>query len=211
LVADWRAATPTLAFFEGPERAPDDSIVEAIRNGGESALVRHLAQRDGVRLASLEPPPRAETDVLVRQFGVERVKIFYVLREVARLRENERLDQARLTAVTARLLAGMNQRFPQLAGVLTTIDELDATYRRIWPGPATWWQASLDWFDPLRPSIDSGGVFTNEVARASSRLRDRFMFEHLVAAVRRGERVFAVAGRLHVLAQAAALRCEFGS
>jgi hypothetical protein len=209
-IADWRAAMPTLALYEGPERPPDDSIVDAIRNGGESALVRHLAQRDGVRLARLEPPPQWETDVLLRQFGVERVKLYYVLREVARLRERERLDQAQLTTVTTRLLAGIHQRFPQFAGALTTIEELDAAYRRIWPWAGAWWQAPPDWFDPLRTSADTGGVFTNEVSRAASRLRDRFMYEQLVAAVRRGERVFAVVGRHHVLAQAAALRCEFG-
>ena len=209
LVADWRAATPTLAFFEGPERPPDDSIVEAIRNGGESALVRHLAQRDGVRLARAEPPPQAETDVLMRQFGAERVKLFYVLRDVAAARDREGLDEARLKQATARWLELVGQRFAPLAGSFTSLAQLDALYTQIWPGLGPWWRVPAEWFEPLRGSAATGGLFTNDVSRASYRLRDRFMFEQLVVAVRRGERVFAVAGRDHVAAQAAALRCEF--
>ncbi|HVJ60244.1 MAG TPA: hypothetical protein VM528_06765 [Burkholderiaceae bacterium] len=209
LLDDWRAAAPTLAFHEGADRPPGESAGEAIRAAGEAGLVRHAAQRDGVRVVRLEPAPQVEVDLLVREFGAERVKLFYVLRDVARARDRDGLDEARLKIATARWLELVGQRFPQFAGSLTTVAELDATYTRLWPGLGPWWTVPAEWFDPLRNATASGGLFTNDVQRLSSRFRDRYMFEQLVGAVRRGERVFAVVGREHVAAQAAALRCEF--
>ena len=210
LLDDWRAAAPTLAFHEGPERPPGESAAQAIRGAGEAGLVRHMAERDGVRLARLEPSPQTEVDVRVRQFGAERVKLFYVLREVARARDRDGLDAAQLATATGRWLQQVAaQRFPQFAGGFSTIAELDAIYTRLWPGLGPWWQVPTEWFDPLRSAAASGGLFTNDIQRLSSRFRDRYMFEQLVAGVRRGERVFAVVGRDHVAAQAAALRCEF--
>ena len=209
LLEDWRTATATLAFYEGPERPPSGSVGEAIRGGGAAALLRHLAQRDGVRQRRIDPSAEAEVDALVRQFGAERVKLFYVLRDVAAARDREGLDEARLKMATARWLELVGQRFAPLAGSFTTVPELDALYTRVWPGLGPWWHVPAEWFEPLRSSAATGGLFTNDVSLASYRLRDRFMFEQLVVAVRRGERVFAVAGRDHVAAQAAALRCEF--
>ena len=68
LLEDWRNATPTLAFYEGPERPPNDAVGDAIRNAGESGLVRHLAQRDGVRQARLEQNP-AKLDEVNEMLG----------------------------------------------------------------------------------------------------------------------------------------------
>ena len=178
LLEDWRTAASTLAFYEGAELPPSASVGEAIRSGGEAGLVRHLAQRDGVRQVRIEPPPQVEVDHLVRQFGAERVKLFYVLRDVAAARDREGLDEAQLKTATARWLELVGRRFPQFAGSFTTLAELDALYTRIWPGLGPWWQVPTEWFEPLRSSAATGGLFTNDVSRAAYRLRDRYMFEH---------------------------------
>jgi hypothetical protein len=74
------------------------------------------------------------------------------------------------------------------------------------PGHLTYFGASHS-FDPLKSSAETGGIFTNDVNRASSEFRTRHMYTVLATAAARADRVFAVVGRDHVPAQAAALRC----
>lgn len=206
----WAEVRPTVVFYEGPVRAEGASAEETIRQFGESGFVRFLAKRDGARIERLEPDPRAEAAFVLERFTPEQVKLFYVLREVARLRERRGLSEPQLRAAVEQMLVQIGAMFPELAGVAGTVDALEAAYRRHWSEPAEWWRAPSAWFDPARASAETGGVFTNEVNRASSEFRDRHMFEALAREVRAGERVFAVVGRDHVAAQAPALRCALG-
>lgn len=57
------------------------------------------------------------------------------------------------------------------------------------------------WFNPTRSES-----FTNEFTRRLSLFRDEHMLRNVVAAVRGGERVFAVVGSAHVIRQERALQ-----
>ncbi|MBW3554184.1 MAG: hypothetical protein KY466_11765 [Gemmatimonadetes bacterium] len=202
----WQELRPTVAFYEGPDRGIGSDDRDTIEQLGESGYVRYLATRDGVRLARLEPGPGEEIAYLLERFTPEQVKLFFVLREAQRLRERERLSAEEIGARISELL----ERARPLEGiglVITTTDELGRTYRKYWSSPAEWWEAPTEWFDPLLPSQKTGGIFTNDVNRASSEFRNVNMFRVLASAVLSGERVFAVVGRNHVPMQAAALRC----
>lgn len=205
--AEWSRASPTVVFYEGPARGEGATADETIREFGESGFVRFLAKRDGARIERLEPDPRAEGAFVLQTFSPEQVKLFYVLREVARLRERRGLGEAQLREAAEQMLRQTAALFPELAGMVGSVEELEAAYRRYWTEPTEWWMAPGRWFDPGVSSEETGGVFTNEINRASSEFRDRHMVEVLLREVRRGERVFAVVGRDHVAAQSAALRC----
>lgn len=206
--AAWREARPTVAFYEGPNRPVPESAEEVIRQTGESGYVRFLAGQGGVRLARLEPSPQAEVAALLERFTPEQVKLFFILRETARLRERRGMPEAELKTTVARMLEQTARMFPgAFDGTFADLDGLQAAYRRHWSEPAEWWMAPSRWFDPGKTSAETGGVFTNDVNRASSEFRDRHMYAELAQAARAGERVFAVVGRNHVAAQADALRC----
>jgi hypothetical protein len=198
---------PTVVFYEGPARGEAATAEETIRQFGEAGFVRFLATEGGARIERLEPDPRAEAAAVLERFSPEQVKLFYVLREVSRLRERRGLDEADLRAAAGQLLRRTDAIFPEMAGVVGSVEALEEAYRRHWSEPAEWWMAPARWFDPGRPSAETGGLFTNEVNRVSSEFRDRHMFEVIAREVRAGERVLAVVGRDHVAAQAPALRC----
>lgn len=201
----WSKVKPTIAFYEGPNRPIAATRDETIRQAGESGFVRFLATRDGIQIARLEPPPQDEANFIMQKFSPEQVKLFYVLREAARLRERRKLPETELRAAIAQLL----ERASQIGGigsVINSVDELDAAYRRYWKSPAQWWQAPSAWFDPLNPSANTGGIFTNEINRTSSEYRNRHMYEVLAKAALEGKRVFAVVGGNHVPMQEPALR-----
>lgn len=203
--AAFAAFDPTVVFYEGPERPLRETREETIRDFGESGFVRHLAARGGLRVARLEPDPRAEIEYVLERFTPEQAGLFYVLRETARLRERKGMGEGELRAAIATLLGRAGALLPYFP--LATIDDLEAAYRRTWSDPADWWLAPAAWFDPVRSGEETGGGFTNEVNRASSSYRNLHMMRVLSEAARGGERVFAVVGRSHVTAQAEALSC----
>ena len=100
--------------------------------------------------------------------------------------------------------------FSKMAGdkklSIQSISELQIAFSKYWPG-LNWWEAPQSWFDPLKRSAETGGIFTNDINTSSSAFRDLHMLRILSAAVQKGERVFAVVGRNHVPMQVDALAC----
>jgi hypothetical protein len=203
----WKDLRPTLAFYEGPNRPIADNAEASVRQAGEPGLVRFLAQRDGVKLARLEPPPQDEAAYVRERFGAERTELFYLLREAAQQRERRGASPDAVKASTEQLITRMAS-LPGMQPVIRSVDDLQAAYARHWTSPANWWEAPLAWFDPLKDGKETGGVFTNDVNRASSAFRNIHMVRVLSQAVRDGQRVIAVVGGNHVPLQEAALRCE---
>lgn len=201
----WDALKPTVAFYEGPNRPVAPTPEETIRQAGESGFVRFLAKRDGVAFLTLEPSPQEEAAFVSKKYPAEQVMLFYVLRETARLRERRKLPEAELKAAVASLL----EKASKMTGLaaFTTLEGLEAAYRRHWTTPANWWEAPQQWFDPLESSQETGGLFTNDINRLSSEYRNLHMYTALASAALEGKRVFAVVGRNHVPMQAPALRC----
>lgn len=209
IAAAWEESRPTRAFFEGPDRGIAPMVEETIERYGESGYVRFLAARDSVPVSTLEPSPFDEAAFLRERFSDEEIALFYLLREASRLRERKAMDGPEIAAVISELIARASE-VGLLRGEVTSVEALERAYRRYWSEPAEWWRAPEAWFDPLETSERTGGIFTNEVNRASSAFRDRHMARSLVEAVRAGERVFAVVGRNHVPLQAPAIECALG-
>lgn len=204
--AEWRDVRPTRAFFEGPDRGIAATADESIERFGESGYVRFLAARDSVPASTLEPSPFDEAEHLRERFPEDQIALFYLLREASRLRERMGMEGPAIEAAIGELL-GRAREMGLLRGEVTTVEALDRAYRRYWSEPADWWRAPTAWFDPLKESAETGGIFTNDVNRASSGYRDLHMARLLAEAVASGERVFAVVGRNHVPLQAPAIRC----
>lgn len=204
--AAWDSLRPERAFFEGPDRGFAETAGATIEAYGESGYVRFLADRDGVPVSTLEPSPMDEAAWLYERFPEDQVVLFYLLREAARLRERRGMEGPGIEAAIADLIARAEE-MGLIRGEIRSVDALARAYRTHWDDPGEWWRAPTDWFDPMRPSSETGGIFTNEVNAASSAYRDRHMAALLARHARSGERVFAVVGRNHVPLQAPALAC----
>ena len=204
----WTKLKPEIAFYEGPNRPIFDSREETIQKTGESGFVRFLAKRDGIPFVTLEPAPTDEFKFILEKFTFEQAILFFVLRETVRLRERQNLPEDKLKQAILQLL----RRAQKIAGfekMPTALSEIEDAYKRFWATPVNWWEAPQAWFDPLKKSQATGGIFTNEINRRSSEFRNRNMYEMLAKKVLEGRRVFAVVGRNHVPMQAKALRCAF--
>lgn len=201
----WNAFKPTAAFYEGPNRPIAETAAETIKQAGESGYLRFLAKRDGVPFTTLEPSPVEEAAFVMKKYPADQVMLFYVLRETARLRERRKMSESELKPAIASLL----ERASKLPGLtaFTTLEGLEAAYKRYWTSPANWWEAPQQWFDPLKTSKETGGVFTNEINKLSSEFRNLHMYRLLATSALEGKRAFAVVGGNHVPMQAPALRC----
>ena len=202
----WEAFKPTAAFYEGPNRPIAATRDETIRQAGESGFVRFLAARDGIPFVSLEPPPHEEGAYIVKKYSPEQVMLFYVLREAARLRDRRKLPEEELKKSVSQLLAQAS-KMKGFENVIPNLEALDAAYKKYWTEPAGWWQAPARWFDPLKSSAETGGLFTNDINRMSSEYRNLHMYRLLARAALEVKRVFAVVGRNHVPMQERVLRC----
>ena len=195
---------PTVVFYEGPARPIAETRDETIRLYGESGYIRYLGTRDSLRIARLEPDPGQEMQYILRSFSAEQAMLFFILREASRLRERKGMSREEIEKTIASLLERAASMMPV---PFKTVDELAASYSKYWSDPAEWWQAPQKWFDPEATSEETGGIFTNDVNKASSHFRNRHMYAVLSEAAQQGERVFAVVGRNHVPMQAEALKC----
>jgi len=202
----WDRLKPAVAFYEGPNRPIAATQSETIKQAGESGFVRFLAARDGIPAVSLEPAPQDEVKFVLQKFSPEQVTLFFMLREIARLRERRKLSEAELRVAAAQLLERA-LKMKIIESPITSLVEFEAAYKRYWQNPSEWWQAPSAWFDPLKSSSETGGIFTNELNQMSSSYRDLQMYTALSRAALEGKNVFAVVGRNHVAMQADALRC----
>lgn len=199
---------PTIALFEGPDRGIRPGAGETIRETGESGYLRFLADGAGIPARSLEPPPLEQLQGLMRDFPVDQVFLFFVLREATRMRDREGKSGAALDAAVVTLL-GRVQGLAAPAGIqlpFADVAELQAAFARYWPG-RDWRTADARWFSPIDDDASTGGVFTGAINRADSTNRNRNLVRLIVAAVAAGERPFALIGGSHVPMIRPALDC----
>lgn len=191
----WRQYRPTLAFNEGGEPPALPSRDETVSRFGEPGLVRFLAKRDGVAVRSLEPPRGEEYARLLKEFSVEQIKVFYVLRGVAQFRKSRNDEQ--VEDFVERVLAGLSKE-PGLEGAPRSLAEIEPSYARLFPEPSDWREVPDAWFDP---AVARPAVYLNRISRTLSEFRDCHMVDLLITEVRKGARVFAVVGGSHVIMQ----------
>jgi hypothetical protein len=205
IVALWAEFRPGVGFNEGGDPPALTSVAAAVSGFGESGLVRHLGRRDEVPVTSIEPPFARQVEVLrAARFSDEQIKLFFVLRQAPQHRDRAGAPMSDARAVEA--LAYFT-RVTGLTGSPRTPAELVTACARLLPPIRHWADVPLAWFDPVHETTQ---VYTNEVSRRTSELRDVWAVDLLVDAVLRGERVFAVMGSSHVVVQEPALRARLG-
>jgi hypothetical protein len=198
----WAGFKPTVAYNEGGNPPTIEDVSDAIQQYGEPGLVRFLAGRDRVPVATFEPPFDEEVAYLLRNYTPQQVKVFYALRQVA-----EERSRKASSSLEARISDWLSDYLPAhgLRNAPNNISEFNVACKSLFPELGDWHQVPVEWFGPAK-----SGHFTNEIANDSGMFRDKHIFRVLVERVKRGDRVFAVIGSSHVVVQEPALTKEFG-
>jgi hypothetical protein len=199
----WVEFHPTVAYNEGRDAQTLDDPAEALQWYDEPGFVRYLAGRDRVPAATMEPPLDAEISyaLALKTYSAVQVKVYYALLQVA-------LGGGSIAPASAD--EQMRNTLSRLAhhglnGPPNTLEELAAECKRLFPKLADWHKVPEDWFDPVKKC-----QYTNDLTDAISLFRDKHIFHVLVERAKRGDRVFAVVGLSHVIAQEPALRQALG-
>jgi hypothetical protein len=157
---------------------------------------------------SQTPPVEATRELAVTRYGEpglvsflaakHKVMVFYVLRRVS---ENNKKTSPRPADELVQQALDATAKAPGFESLPKTVAEFEASVKRLLPSVADWRTVKSTVFDP-NPAL---GLYTNDLAYASSQYRDRYMVKLLADEVR-GARVFAVVGASHVVMQERALK-----
>src|SRR5713101_9186249 len=198
----WAAFQPTVAYNEGGNPPTFEDFREAVQTYGEAGLVRSLAGRDQVAVATFEPPFDEEVAYLLKTYTPQQLKVFYALRQVT-----EERSRKATSSLEDRISSWLSRYLPAhgLNNSPNTLAELGAACKKLFPELTDWHEVPEEWFGPRK-----SGHYTNELASDSGNFRNRYIFRLLVDRVRRGDRVFAVIGSSHVVMLEPALIKEFG-
>jgi len=203
----WDSFKSTVALFEGPDRGVAGSAEEAISKFGESGYLRFLAKQAGVKTMTLEPEFADTYAYLIAHFPQNQVDIYMMTKEAMRLRTRKDYSKEQLVSELTKMLPVIQKMIGPAKLSINSVEELDRDFKKYWGNKLEWYQAPQEWFDPLKRSSDTGGIFTNEINSLSSDYRDVHMYRKLAELVNKGEKVFAVVGKNHVPLQAPALKC----
>lgn len=197
----WAAFAPTAGFVEGRYLLHMDNARAAVQRGGEAGLVVHLAGLTNTPVASFEPSRSAELAELRQGFSDDRIAVFYILRII-----RQEVARGRAGSTDSVATAQLQQlRQAGLTGAPSTFAELEASARRLLPELTDFRQAPQAWFSPT-----DSGRFTNEIAHASAKFRNRHIFHLLLERVSRGERLFSAMGASHAVELEPALSAALG-
>jgi tetratricopeptide (TPR) repeat protein len=208
LEAMWAAFRPDFALNEGGDPPVEVTRELAIGRHAEAGLVRFLGARDSVPVASLDPSMEQEAAHLRASFSAEQLVTFYVLRWAMQDVQRPAPYQAISIEERAEQWLWSLSAIPALEGGPRTLAAFESACRRLAPSLADWRAVPPSWFDPATGAPE---VFTNEIARAASEYRDRYMLGVIERALASHRRVLAVVGASHVVMQELALRSTLGS
>ncbi len=191
----WDAYRPTVALCEGRQgRHWWGFLVTPFAGMPEPTFVHVLADRDDVRLVSLEPEYADEVRVLLERFAPDEVALYFFLR-VYTTEAGGRADE-----VLARDLLAKRTDVDGLRDALPDLAAADATWARLAPDAGDWRTATRE------PRVGR----LAELSDASRTARGVHMARVLLDLLAQGERVFAVVGSGHVIRQEWALRAALG-
>jgi hypothetical protein len=199
---EWAEFKPDVVYNEGGNPPTEASVGGAVKRYGEPGLVRFLAARDHVPIATFEPKEDEEVAALRKRFSAEQVKVFLALRSFLTFRHSHHDQTVERYMDHALTVFGQEKG---LAESPRNYQELQESCNRLLPELKDWRQVPDDWFDPTQE-----GHYTNEAQNVSGYCRDRHIFKVLIQSAQRGNRVLAVIGASHVLVLEPALVAALG-
>lgn len=198
IAARWAEFRPTVALCESRLGILFPGLMDPIKTFGEPGAVKALARRDGVPTYTWEPPVDSYMRCLLAQsYSKEQVALRVILGPYFSNRRHGRPEDPEAFVLDT---LGERSRWPGVEGAVSTIDGINAAWNRYFPEGPDWRDVSDQYGLPgfLR-DLDINGCRQEHFARL------------IIDLVRRGERVFAVAGSSHAVRLEGALETTFVS
>ncbi|MCK4836688.1 MAG: hypothetical protein KAT17_08615 [Candidatus Aminicenantes bacterium] len=193
----WMQFRPNVAFSEGGIWPLEKSRELSISRHGEQGFLRYLSKRDGVKLKSIEPKQIQEAIYLSRYFCVQKIKVFYILRQAVIQRMlNKSMNEKHVRCILH------NFEKPPFCNIgPISVAQFETYVAQLFPELKDWRNIPEHWLYSLPPHDWLPKMF-----RMVNDFRNQFMIKKVLKEVKRGKRVFAVVGRSHVVMQEPVLR-----
>lgn len=210
LIDAWDEFEPTVALLESRLGLYVGGLRAGVGEFGEAGAVFALARTNDVPVFSLEPAYDDEIAALLAEFPPEHVAVYFTMRvfwSECRGKPADALDGLALHLLRKRT------NVDGLRDSINSIDELDAVWDRDFSDLPDWRAAATsdrDAYTVYEKADTTGGVILNAIGNADREVRGRHMSRTLIDLMSRGERVFAVVGRSHVIRQEPILRAALG-
>lgn len=183
----WEKFRPTVALVEGRMSFFVGTTRQGIGIFGEGAPVYSMADRAGLPCYTLEPPLEEEIAALDECGDRTQVAMFRVLSGYVSARRGGPVSTFKVGRLLGRRARPLTDAFP-------TIEAFDAYYAQQFPGAGDWREIPEEAMWPGKED-----TILHRMATRSNRVRDEHFVRTMLDLVRRGERVFAIAGRSHTV------------
>lgn len=181
----WDTVQPTFALAEGRIgnliRYLQDPVIEC----GEGGLLRQLADDSSVPIYSWEPRRDTEIAMLMRDFPVEQLAMFYTFRPYF---SNMRFGKPSDPESALQDYLKSRTDYDYLRGVFESWSELDSMWQADYPG--------LSWRDYSDGSGWPRG-YLHDIWNRSNVARDEHMVQIILEQVSAGEKVIVTMGSSH--------------
>lgn len=181
----WSEANPTVAFVEGRLGFLFTWFQDPIEKYGEGGLVSKLAKTNGIKLYTWEPTRDDEIEILMKEFSVEQIAMFYSFRPYfSNMRHGKPKNPER------KLQEYLKSRtdYDKIRDVFQSWEELDSVWREDF--------SEINWKDYSDEQGWPEG-YLYEIWNASNLSRDFHLIQAIVELVEKGETVFVTVGASH--------------
>lgn len=185
----WREFRPTVALVEGRMGFFVGTATQGIRIFGEGAAVYAMAERDGIRLHTLEPPLEVEIAALEECGDRTQVGMFRFLSGYMSARRGGPVSEFKIDRL-------LSKRARPLTEAFATREAFDKYFASQFPDETGWRDLPEQAMWPGRSD-----TLLHRMATRSNEARDEHFNRVMIDLVNRGERVLAIAGRSHTVVQ----------
>jgi hypothetical protein len=190
---------PTLVLYEGGTFKLSQNAEEAIRQGGEMGFTQWLASSCRIKHMTFEPSFKQEITGLLRDFSAEQLKLYYI----ARLIPQHNAQGTTKKTVDDYLLEALNDPRWKEAGLDNvtprSVTEIELALKSAVPNIANWRQLEYKHTAPIDRFNETEKSILNKIASKSSFIRETELIKHVRDGLRKGDRVFVIAGTSHML------------
>lgn len=190
----WYNSQPDIVLVEGRVGNLFTWVQHPVKELGEGGLVTALAKKDGVPLYSWEPPKEVEIDLLLKDFQVKQIAMYYTMRPYF-----SNIRYGKPDNPEAKLQEYLETRtdIVPLKGVFKSWQEVDAQWQQDFP--------NYDWRNHQAGSSFPEG-YMHDLWNRSNLVRDEYMIQIILESIRKKKETFVVMGVSHAPRIEATLR-----
>jgi len=126
----WNKVKPDVALVEGRLGFLFTWTQDPIKRYGERGITSYLAKRDGAKLYSWEPRREDEIELLMKDFSVDKIAMFYSLRPYFSIVRNRKVNNPE---VVLDKFIKSRTNYKNIKGVFNSWEELDKMWKKDFP------------------------------------------------------------------------------